>query len=73
MTQQNSDVEQISNVKTVDQYKRIYVPDKILEAMGLEVGDNLVWMNDKISGEYFIRKATVTIAVSYTHLRAHET
>ena len=61
MTQQNSDVEQISNVKTVDQYKRIYVPDKILEAMGLEVGDNLVWMNDKISGEYFIRKETVTI------------
>ena len=61
MTQQNSDVEQISNVKTVDQYKRIYVPDKILEAMGLEVGDNLAWMNDKISGEYFIRKATVTI------------
>ena len=61
MTQQNSDVEQISNVKTVDQYKRIYVPDKILEAMGLEVGDNFVWMNDKISGEYFIRKATVTI------------
>jgi bifunctional DNA-binding transcriptional regulator/antitoxin component of YhaV-PrlF toxin-antitoxin module len=61
MTQQNSEVEQVSSVKTVDQYKRIYVPDKILEAMGLEVGDNLVWMNDKISGEYFIRKATVTI------------
>ena len=61
MTQQNSEVEQVSSVKTVDQYKRIYVPDKILEAMGLEVGDNLVWINDKISGEYFIRKATVTI------------
>tara|TARA_Y100000401_G_scaffold65600_1_gene52315 strand:- start:256 stop:444 length:189 start_codon:yes stop_codon:yes gene_type:complete len=61
MTQQNSEVEQVSSVKTVDQYKRIYVPDKILEAMGLDVGDNLVWMNDKISGEYFIRKATVTI------------
>ena len=61
MTQHNSEVEQVSSVKTVDQYKRIYVPDKILEAMGLEVGDNLVWMNDKISGEYFIRKATVTI------------
>ena len=61
MTQQNSEVEQVSSVKTVDQYKRKYVPDKILESMGLEVGDNLVWMNDKISGEYFIRKATVTI------------
>ena len=64
MTQQNSEVEQVSSVKTVDQYKRIYVPDKILEAMGLEVGDNLVWMNDKISGEYFIRKATVRVIES---------
>jgi len=61
MTQQNSDVEQVSSVKTLDQYKRIYVPDKILEALELEVGNNLVWMHDSVSGEYFIRKATVTI------------
>tara|TARA_R100001244_G_scaffold78109_1_gene61702 strand:- start:1853 stop:2032 length:180 start_codon:yes stop_codon:yes gene_type:complete len=55
------EIEQISSVKTVDQYKRIYVPDKILEALSLEAGDNLCWMHDAVSGEYFIRKATVTI------------
>tara|TARA_Y100000310_G_scaffold280171_1_gene299705 strand:+ start:1280 stop:1465 length:186 start_codon:yes stop_codon:yes gene_type:complete len=58
---QNSETEQVSSVKTIDQYKRIYVPDKILEALSLDAGDNLVWMHDNVSGEYFIRKATVTI------------
>ena len=58
---QNSETEQVSSVKTLDQYKRIYVPDKILQALELEVGDNLVWMHDSVAGEYFIRKATVTI------------
>ena len=52
---------QISSVKRVDQYKRIYVPDKILEAMEIDVDGHVVWMHDEVSGEYFIRKATITI------------
>jgi bifunctional DNA-binding transcriptional regulator/antitoxin component of YhaV-PrlF toxin-antitoxin module len=52
---------QVSSVKIIDQYKRIYIPDKILEALQLEAGDNIVWMHDDVAGEYMIRKATVTI------------
>jgi|TARA_R100001594_G_scaffold150151_1_gene210247 bifunctional DNA-binding transcriptional regulator/antitoxin component of YhaV-PrlF toxin-antitoxin module len=52
---------QVSSVKIIDQYKRIYVPDKILDALQLSEGDNVVWMHDEVAGEYMIRKATVTI------------
>jgi|TARA_E500000305_G_C4020433_1_gene238372 bifunctional DNA-binding transcriptional regulator/antitoxin component of YhaV-PrlF toxin-antitoxin module len=56
-----SELKQVSSVKTIDQYKRIYIPDAILERMQLEAGDNVVWMYDEIAGEHVIRKATVTI------------
>ena len=51
-----SELEQVSSVKTLDQYKRIYVPDKILQALELEVGDNLVWMHDSVAGEYLLER-----------------
>ena len=54
-------MKQISSVKRIDQYKRIYVPDNILEAMSLDVDDHIVWMHDEHTGEYSIRKATITI------------
>tara|TARA_R110002110_G_scaffold57061_9_gene163496 strand:- start:2178 stop:2369 length:192 start_codon:yes stop_codon:yes gene_type:complete len=54
-------LKQVSSVKVIDQYKRIYIPDAILERMQLSAGDNIVWMYDELAGEHLIRKATVTI------------
>ena len=51
---------QVSNVKRISQYKTIYIPDSILEDMGLDEGDNIVWyQNDE--GHYLIRKVQIKV------------
>ena len=54
-------MKQISTIKTIDQYKRIYIPDAMLEEMGLEVGSNVVWMQCEDDGHYALKKVSVEI------------
>ena len=54
-------MKQVSTVKVIDQYKRVYVPDKILEEMELEVGSNVVWMQCEDDGSYQLKKVSVEI------------
>jgi bifunctional DNA-binding transcriptional regulator/antitoxin component of YhaV-PrlF toxin-antitoxin module len=53
-------MEQVSSIKRISEYKSIYIPDKILEDMKLDSGDNVVWFkNDE--GHYLIKKVQVDI------------
>tara|TARA_R100001244_G_scaffold66455_1_gene54688 strand:- start:513 stop:680 length:168 start_codon:yes stop_codon:yes gene_type:complete len=53
-------MKQISSIKTISEYKSVYIPDVILEAMGMGAGDNVVWFqNDE--GHYLIKKVQVDI------------
>ena len=54
-------MKQVSTIKTIDQYKRIYIPDSILEEMELEVGSNVVWMQCEDDGHFALKKALVEI------------
>ena len=54
-------MKQVSTIKTIDQYKRIYIPDGILEEMELEVGSNVVWMQCEEDGSYQLKKVSVEI------------
>ena len=54
-------MKQVSTNKTIDQYKRIYIPDAMLEEMELEVGSNVVWMQCEDDGHYTLKKALVEI------------
>ena len=54
-------MKQVSTVKTVDQYKRIYIPDAMMEEMGVEVGSNVVWMQCEDDGHFMLKKAIVEI------------
>ena len=54
-------MKQISTIKTIDQYKRVYIPDSILEEMGVEVGSNVVWMQCEDDGHYALKKVSVEI------------
>ena len=54
-------MKQISTVKTIDQYKRVYVPDIILEEMELESGSNVVWLQCEDDGHFMLKKAIVEI------------
>ena len=53
-------MKQVSSIKTISEYKSIYIPDAILEDMKLDSGDNVCWfLND--DGQYLIKKVQVDI------------
>jgi len=54
-------MKQISSIKTIDQYKRIYIPDAILEELGVEVGSNVAWMQCEDDGHFMLKKVNVEI------------
>ncbi len=54
-------MKQVSTIKTIDQYKRIYIPDTILQEMELDVGSNVVWMQCEDDGHYALKKVSVEI------------
>jgi|TARA_R100001132_G_C3230073_1_gene65057 bifunctional DNA-binding transcriptional regulator/antitoxin component of YhaV-PrlF toxin-antitoxin module len=54
-------MKQISSIKTIDQYKRIYIPDAMLEEMGVEAGSNVAWMQDETEGHFMLKKCNVEI------------
>ena len=60
-------MKQISSIKTIDQYKRVYIPDAILEELGVEVGSNVAWMQCEDDGHFMLKKVNVEI-VDYVWL-----
>ena len=54
-------MKQIISIKTVDQYKRVYIPDMILEELGVEVGSNVAWMQCEDDGSFMLKKVNVEI------------
>ena len=54
-------MKQISSIKTIDQYKRIYITDSILEDLGCDVGSNVAWMQCEDDGSYMLKKVNVEI------------
>ena len=54
-------MKQISSIKTIDQYKRVYIPDAILEELGVEVGSNVASMQCEEDGHFMLKKVNVEI------------
>jgi hypothetical protein len=52
-------MKQVSNVKRVSQYKTIYIPDSILEDMGMAVDSHCIWV--ETDSGYALRKVNVEV------------
>ena len=54
-------MKQMGTIKTIDQYKRVYVPDNILEEMECAIGSNVVWRQCEDDGHFALKKVNVEI------------